>query len=153
VKAASSDISSFVQGTSFSPIIDDGSVNPESVKKLILVSGKLYHDLVKDRSSRGLDKDVAIVRLEELCPFPFTVMESLLKRYSQSASITWVQEEAENQGAWPHVMPRLQNLLNTIGSRKDGVRFVGRSASEVPAVGIGKVHSAQTADIFARAFA
>ncbi|PVF93043.1 putative oxoglutarate dehydrogenase precursor [Serendipita vermifera] len=153
--AASSDISSFEPGTSFLPVIDDASVAPEHAKGLVIVSGKIYHDLVKERSSRGLEKDIAIVRLEELCPFPFGAMESVLKRYSQSSSslsIKWVQEEPENQGAWPHVMPRMQNILDKMDSPKR-VQFVGRRASEVPAVGVGKVHSAQVTDIFARAFA
>lgn len=127
--------------------------NSQEVTQVLLVSGKLYYDLVKERATRHLES-VAIVRVEELCPFPFAALKSILKQTisSPNVRIKWVQEEAQNQGAWPHSMPRLQSVLNDLGWEGKSVAFVGRPPSEVPAVGIGKLHASQLLDIMNRAF-
>jgi len=112
---------------------------------------------MKERTTRQLEKEVAIIRVEELCPFPFDLIKSALQPFYRGDSnprIIWVQEEAENQGAWPHVMPRLMNTLKQMGIHLKGVdlEYVGREASDVPAVGIAKVHTAQSAAILNEAF-
>ncbi|KAG8775366.1 hypothetical protein FRC15_000597 [Serendipita sp. 397] len=152
--AASSRIEDFLPGTSFRAVLPDSSVSPPQVRRVILVSGKLYYDLVKERTARGLDETVAIIRVEELCPFPFADIKETLAPFLDSGAnnqIVWVQEEAQNQGAWTHFMPRLQNLFMEAGWRND-VNYVGRPASEVPAVGVAKIHSAQVSQIMENAF-
>lgn len=152
--AASSDIGEFLPGTTFQPVLADPLADPNTTRRVLLVSGKLYYELVKERATRGLEKEVAIIRLEELCPFPFAHVKATLEPYFRSRSnptIAWVQEEAQNQGAWPHVMPRLMNTLKDEGNRME-VEYVGREASEVPAVGVGKIHAAQNAAILKEAF-
>lgn len=144
-------------GTTFQPILTDPLANPETTQRIILVSGKLYYDLVKERTTRSLEKEVAIIRVEELCPFPFAHIKSVLKTFFRDGSgpsIAWVQEEAQNQGAWPHVMPRLMNVLKEFRVNGSGVEveYIGREPSEVPAVGVGKVHAAQSAGILKEAF-
>jgi len=143
-------------GTTFKPVIPDTAVDPANVDRVLLVSGKLYYDLVKERANRGLEKNVAIIRLEELCPFPFstlqTVLEPFLKKSKKKTRVVWVQEESQNQGAWPHVMPRLSNMLGDVVGWEGGIGYVGREAREVPAVGIGKMHTAEVEEIMRGAF-
>jgi probable 2-oxoglutarate dehydrogenase E1 component DHKTD1 len=126
-------------------------------QRILLVSGKLYYELVKERAARRLENEVAIIRVEELCPFPFARLKSTLQPFFQQGSnprIAWVQEEAENQGGWPHVMPRLLNTLKGVGLQGKGVdvEYVGREPSEVPAVGFGKLHAAQNVSVLKGAF-
>jgi probable 2-oxoglutarate dehydrogenase E1 component DHKTD1 len=146
----------FLPGTTFKPVIPDTTVDPANVNRVILVSGKLYYDLVKERANRGLEKNVAIIRLEELCPFPFstlqTVLEPSLKKSSKKTRVVWVQEESQNQGAWPHVMPRLSNILGDVIGWEGRLEYVGREAREVPAVGIGKIHVSEVEEIIRGAF-
>lgn len=124
------------------------------MKKVLLVSGKLYFDLVKERHARGLEKEVAIIRIEELCPFPFSDIRSALSPflYNPGVSLAWVQEEPQNQGAWMHIWPRVENVLKQLGF-EGRISFVGRATKEVPAVGVGKMHTTQVQEILSRALA
>jgi probable 2-oxoglutarate dehydrogenase E1 component DHKTD1 len=156
-QAASSEIASFLTGTTFQSVLSDPIADPSKTQRILLVSGKLYYELVKERGTRQLENEVAIIRVEELCPFPFAHLKSTLQPFFQQGSnprIAWVQEEAENQGGWPHAMPRLLNTLKGMGLRGKGVdvEYVGREPSEVPAVGVGKLHAAQNAAILKGAF-
>lgn len=150
-------MASFLPGTAFQPVLSDPVADPSKTRRILFVSGKLYYELVKERAARQLEKDVAIVRVEELCPFPFAQIKSILYPFFQqgsSPSIAWVQEEAENQGAWPHAMPRLLSTMKGMGLYGKGieVEYVGREPSEVPAVGISKIHAAQNVAILEGAF-
>lgn len=146
----------FLPATTFKPVLPDTAVDTANVDRVLLVSGKLYYDLVKERANRGVDKNVAIIRLEELCPFPFftlqTVLEPFLRNSSTKTRVVWVQEESQNQGAWPHVMPRLSNMLGDVIGWEGRIGYVGREAREVPAVGIGKMHAAEVEEIIRGAF-
>ena len=147
-------MSDFLPGTTFQSVIPDAAITPSNVQRVLIVSGKLYYDLVKERTARGLDDTIAILRLEELCPFPFSVMKDALLPFlqeSKGVKVVWVQEESQNQGAWPHVMPRLQSVLRDIGCAGE-VSYVGREPSEVPAVGVGKVHAQEVARLLKDAF-
>jgi len=154
--AASSALESFLPGTKFEPVLADTIVQPSpSVDRVILVSGKLYYDLVKVRAERGLTSNVAIVRMEELCPFPFEAIGGLIRSYGAAnpgLELAWVQEEARNQGAWPHIGPRLSTVLEDAGLSSTRVSYIGRRESEVPAVGVAKVHQAEVADLIEKAF-
>jgi probable 2-oxoglutarate dehydrogenase E1 component DHKTD1 len=143
----------FLPGTTFKPVLPDTGVNPANVDRVLLVSGKQYYDLVKERTNRGLEKEVAIIRLEELCPFPFSTLQTVLEPFlKKKTRIVWVQEESQNQGSWPHVMPRLSNMLRDVVGWEGRVGYVGREAREVPAVGIGKMNAAEVEEIMRNAF-
>lgn len=87
------------------------SISLFSVKRIILVSGKLYYDLIKERSARSLDSNVAIVRIEELCPFPKDDIIQELKKYKNADKVVWCQEEPRNMGAWSFMEGRLELCL------------------------------------------
>ncbi|KAG9094262.1 hypothetical protein FS749_012793, partial [Ceratobasidium sp. UAMH 11750] len=141
-------------GTEFLPVLADPSVAPGTRKdRILLVSGKIYYDLVRERKTRGLDDSVAIVRIEEIAPFPFAALEEVLQDCaSTGADIRWVQEEARNQGAWSHVECRVNDILKKMdgGNR---LKYVGRRESPVPAVGVGSWHKAECVKLFDDAFA
>jgi probable 2-oxoglutarate dehydrogenase E1 component DHKTD1 len=122
---------------------------------VVFVSGKLYYDLVKARGERGLTSRVAIVRVEELCPFPFEAIRAVVRSYgatNPNLSLAWVQEEARNQGAWPHVSPRLDAVMQGTGISSTRISYIGRRESEVPAVGVAKLHQAEVADLIESTF-
>ena len=145
VQAASSTLADMSPGTKFHPVLPDALPPTSGVERVILMSGKLYYDLIKERAARGLDGRVAIVRIEELAPFPFAHLADVLQPYtgmSKDVEWVWVQEEPRNQGAWSHVKDRLDTVLKDLGVQQ-GVRYVGRRESAVPAPGIGKVYEVQ----------
>ncbi|MGI9432422.1 MAG: 2-oxoglutarate dehydrogenase E1 component, partial [Myxococcota bacterium] len=113
-------------------------------------TGKVYYDLVACR--RELDEDaqtrVAIVRVEQLYPWPQADLERVFSRYAGAERVVWVQEEPENMGGWTFVRERLRSLL------RDGVSLVysGRSASASPAVGSARLHRAEQAALVEGAF-
>uniref|UniRef100_A0A3Q2Z1K2 2-oxoglutarate dehydrogenase complex component E1 n=1 Tax=Hippocampus comes TaxID=109280 RepID=A0A3Q2Z1K2_HIPCM len=97
-------------GTHFRRVIPDegpASTQPTSVKRIVFCSGKIYYDLHRERSKRDLDTIVALVRVEQLSPFPFDLVRTETERYAQ-ADLVWCQEEHKNQGYYDYVMPRLQ---------------------------------------------
>jgi len=107
------------------------------------------------REERGLTSRVAIVRVEELCPFPFEAIGVVIRSYgatNPNLSLAWVQEEARNQGAWPHVGPRLGAIMEDVGISRTRIAYIGRRESEVPAVGVAKLHQAEVADLMERTF-
>jgi len=113
-------------------------------KRVILVAGKLFYDLVKEREVRGLGEQVAIVRIEELCPFPFEELRQVLR--GVTGDVRWVQEEPCNQGAWTHVYPRVTHVL------KKSLEYHGRDADAVPAPGVGKLYRKQQEMVVKGAF-
>ena len=142
-------------GTKFHPVLPDALPPTSSVERVIVMSGKLHYDLVRERAARGLDGRAAIVRIEELAPFPFAHLADVLRPYtgmSKDVEWVWVQEEPRNQGAWSHVKDRLDTVLQDLGVQ-GGVRYVGRQESAVPAPGIGKVYEVQQRAVVDDAFA
>ncbi|GAB0099368.1 Probable 2-oxoglutarate dehydrogenase E1 component DHKTD1 homolog, mitochondrial [Sergentomyia squamirostris] len=123
----------FKPGTHFLPVIGDSLVNPADVKKVILCSGKHYYNLKNERKNRNLT-DVAIVRVESLCPFPVHELNTELDKYKNAKTFIWSQEEHRNMGAWTFVKPRFENLL----ARK--IKYSGRYPAATPAVGVGAWH-------------
>jgi len=114
------------------------------VTRVVLCSGRLYYDLVKERDKRA-DSSTAIIRLEQLYPLPEEEVASALARYP-GASLTWVQDEPRNQGAWPHL------ALNLFPSLERGVRLVSRPESATTAAGRASLHKQQAATLIAQAF-
>jgi probable 2-oxoglutarate dehydrogenase E1 component DHKTD1 len=152
-KVAACTLADMDTGTEFLPVLADPSVAAGSLlDRVIVVSGKIYYDLVRERKARGLDGSVAIVRIEEMAPFPFMALEDVLRScVSTGGEVRWVQEEARNQGAWSHVECRANEVLKEL----DGglrLKYVGRRESPVPAVGVGNWHKAESAKLFDDAF-
>lgn len=145
LQAASSKLSELLPGTRFQPVLPDAHPATAKIERVVLLSGKLYYDLAKERASRGLEDRVALVRVEELAPFPFTELADVLEPYTgggKTPEWMWVQEEPRNQGAWGHVKDRLGVVLSGLGVKGE-VRYMGRKEDAVPATGTGKVYQAQ----------
>lgn len=117
---------------SFQEAIDDPVSVPRQVRRVLLCSGKIYYDLLAKRGERKA-ANVAIVRVEQLYPFPEEPLREILGRYSAAKEWVWVQEESQNMGAWSFIEPRLRAL-------EYAVNYVGRDASASPATGSLKAH-------------
>lgn len=145
LSAATSSIEEFTSG-SFRPVIDetDLSIDPSAVTRVLLCSGRVYYDLLREREARS-DRSTAIVRLEQLYPLPEAEIREVLDAYP-SAQVSWVQDEPRNQGAWPFL------ALNMFMEWSKPVRLVSRPESATTAAGRASLHKAQNADLIARAF-
>jgi 2-oxoglutarate dehydrogenase complex dehydrogenase (E1) component-like enzyme len=129
----------------FQEVIGDPKFLGGHIRRVLLCSGKVYYDLVNKREEAGRN-DVAIIRLEQLYPFPLQRLTDILRRYSEAAELFWVQEEPENMGAWSFVEEQMQSIINpgeNGGPIKRQLRYVGRSLAASPAAGAHKVHHDQ----------
>jgi len=124
--------------------VDD--IDPENVKHIILCSGKVYYELLIERRAKKRN-DIAIIRVEQLYPFPGPELDALLECYTETNDIVWVQEEPKNQGAWDFVKPRIPAMLDD----RWNLHYVGRDSSSAPAVGSAKLHAAKQRDLVDRA--
>jgi 2-oxoglutarate dehydrogenase E1 component len=118
----------------------------EDVRRVVFCSGKVYFDLLRARRKEAL-RDVALVRIEQLYPFPTEEYQAMLNRYPNVREVVWCQEEPQNQGAWYQIRHRLQELV--IGRRP--VLYAGRPPSAAPATGIGKIHEIEQQTLVAAA--
>jgi len=123
----------------------DALAAPE-VRRVVFCSGKVYFDLLKARRKETL-RDVALVRIEQLYPFPSEEYEAVLARYANAREVVWCQEEPQNQGAWYQIRHRLQELLT--GRRP--VLYAGRAPAAAPATGIPKIHEIEQQRLVAAA--
>ena len=139
---AVSDLKELSQGR-FSAVFDDAKA-PASVKTVIFCSGKIYYPLL-GRRQENKAADVAIIRVEQLYPFPEKELRAVIGRYKKAAAWTWVQEEPENMGAWAYIRPRLEALLGT------PVEYVGRSAAASPATGFPRIYKMEQDGVVDRA--
>ncbi|MDK4573927.1 2-oxoglutarate dehydrogenase E1 component [Kingella kingae] len=148
-KDSMSPLENFLEGTTFRPVIGDVAKRTDnaSVKRVIMCAGQVYYDLAKARDDAGLQNEIAIVRAEQLYPFPYAEAEAELAKFPNATEILWAQEEPKNQGAWYQTRHRLERLA------KDGqtVRFAGRPASASPAVGYASKHKSQLEQLIADA--
>lgn len=149
-KDATSPLSEFTKGT-FQTVIpeqnDDVVKNAAKVKRIVACSGKVYYDLVKKRDEKG-GNDVAIIRVEQLYPFPHKAFAAEVRKYPNATDIVWCQDEPQNQGAWFFVQHNIhENML-------DGQRlgYAGRAASASPAVGYAHLHQDQQKNLVEAAF-
>jgi len=123
----------------FNPVIDEiDDVKPSAVTRIVLCSGKVYFDLLKSRRDVKAES-VAIVRLEQLYPFPSEEYEAILRKYSNAREIVWCQEEPQNQGSWYQIRHRLQSKLGP----KHELLYAGRAGAAAPATGISALHEQQ----------
>ncbi len=145
LKAASSSVSDFVDGT-FQPVIDDEQgLDKNAVRRVLLCSGKVYWDLLAESQKRPV-KDVAIIRVEQLYPTPVDEIKAAYAQYP-NAELVWVQDEPANQGPWTYIGLFLPKYMNG-----QVAKLVSRPASASPATGSAKRHAAEQADVVARAF-
>jgi 2-oxoglutarate dehydrogenase E1 component len=124
--------------------IDD--IPAPQVQRVVFCSGKVYYDLLKARRKEAL-RDVALVRIEQLYPFPSEEYQVVLNRYPEAREVVWCQEEPQNQGAWYQIRHRLQELVLGRGP----VLYAGRSPAAAPATGIGKIHEMEQQALVAAA--
>jgi len=143
-KLAISTLDEFGPGTHFRRVIQEPATNlkpDDKIRRVVLCTGKVYYDLVQAREEKGID-DVAIVRVEQLYPWPKDRVKSEVERYT-NADVVWCQEEPANMGYWMFVLPRLQVMMDEIGKPHQHVIYVGRKAAASPATGIFKNHVAE----------
>ncbi|XP_058473843.1 2-oxoglutarate dehydrogenase complex component E1-like [Solea solea] len=135
---ARSSFDDMLPGTSFKRVIpDDGPVasSPEKVKRVIFCSGKIYYELIRERKSRGMDDAVAVVRIEQLSPFPFDLVKAETERFLK-ADLVWCQEEHKNQGYYDYVKPRLHTTIHSTRH----LWYAGRDPAAAPATGNKHTH-------------
>ena len=123
----------------FMRVIDEiDELKPADVQRVVFCSGKVYFDLLKARRAEDL-RNVALVRIEQLYPFPVEEYQTVLARYPNAVDVVWCQEEPQNQGAWFQIRHRLQELAVD----KRPVYYAGRAPTSAPATGLAKVHEAE----------
>ncbi|KAJ1913221.1 hypothetical protein H4219_005298 [Mycoemilia scoparia] len=146
-------------GTSFQPVLDDpsitannGGASPSDVKRVVFLSGKLYYDLAKTKESlqktSNKSSSIALIRIEELTPFPKQDLLDIISKYSECEDFVWCQEETQNAGAFTYIAPRLQQLLPA----GKGLRYIGRGPLAAPVTGIGKIYKKEQQNIIDSVF-
>jgi 2-oxoglutarate dehydrogenase E1 component len=123
----------------FFEVLDDGTTTPDRIRRVLLCSGKVYHELAKLRTKTETD-DVAIVRVEQFYPFPEDLLRRALSRYRKAEEVVWVQEESQNMGGWWFMEPRLRAMGRP-------AEYVGRDASASPATGSHEVHKREQEEL------
>ncbi|MBB3698902.1 2-oxoglutarate dehydrogenase E1 component [Flammeovirga yaeyamensis] len=141
-----SPVEDFTKGK-FEEVYDDASIkDPKKVEKVLLCTGKIYYDLLEKQEKENR-QDVAIVRVEQLHPFPEKKVNDILSKYSKHTSLKWVQEEPVNMGYWTYILRAYRNEEQLIK-----MRLVSRKPSASPATGFPKVHKRETDRIVTAAF-
>lgn len=136
-----SEISEFTSG-GFKEVMDDVQAEASQVNRVVFCSGKVYYDLIQHREEEK-SNDVAIVRLEQLYPFPQTQVNAILKKYKKADDIVWLQEEPENMGAWNFILRMMQDK---------NIRLISRPESASPATGSYHAHEKEQEHLVKQAF-
>jgi 2-oxoglutarate dehydrogenase E1 component len=137
-KLSVSPLEDLTHGT-FRNVIDEvDDIQPQNVTRVVFCSGKVYFDLLDSRRGDALH-NVAIVRIEQLYPFPIEDYAATIRKYSNAREIVWCQEEPQNQGGWYQIRHRLQEPL----SKEHQLLYAGRAPAAAPATGIAKMHAQQ----------
>jgi len=138
-----SPISDFTKGN-FKEVLEDTYADAEKVRKILYCSGKIYYDLLQTQRKKEI-KDVAVIRIEQLFPFPEKQIQSTRSKYSKKdIKVVWVQEEPENMGAWTYILRKFKDSVD------DGIF---RKPSASPATGYSKIHIEEQNEIIEKAFA
>lgn len=136
-KLATSTLEDLAEGH-FHTVIGDEQLDPKQVKRVILCSGKVYYHLLEERMAREID-NIALVRLEQLYPFPEEALKEVLKPYGALQDVVWCQEEPMNQGAWYQSQHHMRRIIYE-HDRQLSLTYVGREPSAAPAAGYPSVH-------------
>ena len=137
-KDATSPLSEFTKGNFQTVIPEQKEMRADKVRRVVVCSGKVYYDLVRKREERGSD-EVAVLRIEQLYPFPHKAFAAELRRYPNATDVVWCQDEPQNQGAWFFVQHYIHE--NMLEGQKLG--YSGRTASASPAAGYSHLHQQQ----------
>ncbi|MFC3123902.1 2-oxoglutarate dehydrogenase E1 component [Pseudoroseomonas globiformis] len=142
-KLAISSLADFAPGSHFQVVIPetDAIAAPDKVKRVVLCTGKVYYDLLQERRDKKV-QDVAIIRMEQMYPFPKNTLGRVLSEY-KNAEVVWCQEEPENMGAWTFLDRRIEKVLKDLGGKAQRPLYVGREEAASPATGSAKVHQQQ----------
>jgi 2-oxoglutarate dehydrogenase E1 component len=131
----------------FQTVIDDPTAtDPAAVRRVLMLSGKVYFTMLEAREARTLG-DLALVRVEQLYPFPRTALGEVLRRYPNARDIRWVQEEPANMGAWRHLRHRIEGILPSGAT----LSLAARKAAPTPATGYHALHAEQEREMVDRA--
>ena len=151
-KLAISSFDEMKEGTTFRPVLPEAHelVADNKVKRVIMCSGKVYYNLLERREELKRN-EVAILRLEQLYPFPNVDLGRELKKYP-NADLVWCQEEHENMGYFYFVEPRIEKLLAAIKHKSRRAKYVGRNRAASPAVGYAKLHEIELEKFLKEAF-
>ncbi len=146
---AVSTIDELANGT-FQELILDATVDAKKVEKIVMVSGKLYYELLEEKEKQK-DTKTALVRLEQIYPTPAKKIAEMFKTYSKAKTLVWAQEEPKNMGAWGHICFKLQEIMdaNKVGLK---LKYVGRDERSSPAVGSPYRHKVEQAAIINQVF-
>ena len=136
-KLATSSLEELANGE-FNNVIADPSIDAAAAKRVVLCSGKVYYHMLEEREARGIT-DIALVRLEQLYPFPDLELEEVLKPYANIKDIIWCQEEPMNQGAWYSSQHHMRHVIQRTHPQLH-LSYVGRESSAAPAAGYMSVH-------------
>ena len=147
-KDAASPLSEFTKGGFQTVIPESKDLKAEKVKRIVACSGKVYYDLVRKREEKEID-DVALIRVEQLYPFPHKAFATELKKYPNATDIVWCQDEPQNQGAWFFV----QHYIHENMTEGQKLGYSGRAASASPAAGYSHLHQEQQKVLVDGAFA
>ncbi|OQV16966.1 2-oxoglutarate dehydrogenase, mitochondrial [Hypsibius exemplaris] len=128
------------------PETGPASADPSAVTRLVFCSGKVFYELRKERDAKQLSGKIALVRVEQICPFPYDLVREELAKFP-AAEVVWVQEEHQNRGAWQYVQPRVNNLLRLHMADPRQIRYIGRIASASPATGNKNQHLKEQAAV------
>jgi 2-oxoglutarate dehydrogenase E1 component len=131
-----------LQNDRFQVVYDDPDTEVDEVRRVVFCSGKVYYDLLARKEKLGV-KDIALIRLEQIFPFPEKKVRALLKKYRNNMLTLWVQEEPENMGAWYFIRNTLKDIE---------VIPVSRQASGSPATGLFKLHEISQKEIIDKVF-
>ena len=140
-KLCTSTLAEFDKGTRFKPVIAeiDTIAKDAAVKRVIFCTGKVYYDLLEARREKKID-DIALVRVEQMYPFPAAEIGAQIKRYP-NAEVTWCQEEPENMGAFQFLRPRIEAILDEHNRDQYRLSYIGRPEAASPAAGYLKIHT------------
>jgi len=139
--ACVSKVKDFTSG-GFKEVLDDNAADAKKVTKLVFCSGKIYYDLIERREKEEAN-DIAVIRIEQLYPFPHKQVKALLKKYDKVKNYMWVQEETENAGAWRYIDHTLRSL---------NLKYIGREEAASPATGFAKRHANESETIMSSVF-
>jgi 2-oxoglutarate dehydrogenase E1 component len=131
----------------FREVLHDKTVNdPKKVERIVFCSGKIYYDVLKNKKEKNIE-NVALVRVEQLYPYPAKEIDEVIATYTNAKEIVWLQEEPLNQGAWWYIEDRLREQLK----KDQSFRAVARPASASPAAGLMKVHKQEQDELVRQA--
>ena len=146
-KMCVSKLSDMAEQTAFRRVIKDPDLNlkDKNIKKVVICSGKVFYDLKEKRDIENKG-NIALVRIEQLYPFPYDDLQEILSNYENLNDVVWCQEEPANQGAWFSHRHRIQRVLDRFDTKRE-ITLVSRPAAAAPAVGMMKLHLKQQSNL------